>query len=1338
MATYVLNGQSYELPDELPKEQALQLILGLQQQNEPSQAPQEAQQAPQEAVAQPDAAVSSPDDALQEAPAAPAQELSTQQILDQDKNEAVDPDLLVQDRNFLRASQIYYYGKNKEQFKGSEQELVDWSLSEMSQFNYNLASGAVTSYMLRNMSDEEKASFGYLLDTTDKLEYSWAGAGRAATAIATDPTTYVGLGSFGLGFAGKAAGKVATKEAVKAMLRPYTIRSAAIFAASEGAVYGAAGDAIRQSAEVQVNEDQEFSMGRMATAGAIGAAGGGLIGGGVAGVAKGAAKVISGRTPETPNLGRLNLPEAQQLPPQTPPGTPSVMPETAAGVPGQGLAPLDQAAPPPTNPLTGVRLTDQAQDAVSKIITKDAPINVRAVADNFNPNSPAGKAAMETATKDLAEISKVVDIEDFQKAIVQVDPDGAIAGRVMEAVRRIAPDGTVANLPSSYKELRKVIDPVIDQLTQMQLKPSMFTDVLARAAASPEQTTVIKASVNSAANLITEVQTRLTKLADAGNKEAADTLQRIAPLQSALADLDSTFGSASGSELGYRAGGLLTGENKGLSIDNILFEQGISPDTATMEQFNAAASEMTQRIEKRREQIMKSKRVQALNVNIDMALKQNDLRRAMDLMDEVDAVQQLTMEKEGLLKRAYDTGFGLFNEAATAGALSTGTLAINMIVPTIRLLTQPAMKAIFKGGGEAARKEAIVGYTAMLAAQKRAWATFKMFLSYDQQIFREAGKETFEYRSMLPSYIFQKQFKNVPGFRDGLPIGAAVNIIPKLLGASDQYIRLVLYESEVAAEAAYNAVIKAQEKGLKGKAKKAFIEQTIKSTSEASMKNVAMSDEIIRMFRMEGIKKGLTGDALAQHVRNVLDTKGHLINEPTNKRIMDTVIRDTFGKAWDDKGLEGILGAVDKQLNNRWKAFRTIALFLRPTYMIFKYGLEVTPVAQMFIKQFRDDILGRNGHNAATVAQMKMFAGYAMMLGTMGMAVNGQITGSVDSDYKKLRNMRDAGIDPYTMQTGAGFGLSYRNLDPISTPMKMTANFMEAMAQIETDGMLNPHKTSHTKKALEMGGAALYAFIQAVADANLGQGFRQAGTALEEMFDPEGDGWKAGAKFLAEKVKTVFPSTPARILRNPQLGGNDALEPRTWDQTIMARVWPTWEKIPRSYDFIGKERKLAVTPLSAFSGIDFDRTQGTVTKYTEVEQAVITKLNQIEQQTGSNLTIPTRREPFDQDLREIYTSEGITFQDAWNREIQKDPTLVPALYRDLVQRPDVPVGNKEHDAYAATRAKQLLSAARKAAWERLVAREFEAQDARNKKSQMEWLTGKGLLETPPPNMQLTR
>ena len=1332
MAIYVVAGQEYEIDDSIPPDEAIAIALQLHTQ--PSQASQEAAQAPQGAVTEASMTVPTPETDIPVAdplpfaepfaiPVAPPDE---QQLLDNTTPAPIDPNTLIQNPNYVKAGRIMYSGFNKRAFEGTDEELVQWTLDTMGDFNWNMARGLIQSALLTTMTDEEKASFGLVMDTYDNLDYSWGGAYRAVRGIATDPTTYIGLGTVGAGLIAKTGGKIASKQLVKELLRPYTVRAAAIIGAAEGGIWSATGDAIRQSAEVQINEGQEFSWGRVGSAAAVGAGAGAVLGGGLTGIVGGRQAFKAGQeaAQAVPSAGMPPVGPTQPVQSVQPPIAGAVAPAQPgfpAPLSGSPRAikttiPAQEGFPTPLIGPEPPRLSTPIPKAVQDAITKDTPLDIARVADGFNPASPAGREAAAAASADFGTIRRVVDVADFEKAFTKIDPDGAIAGRFMDEVRKIAPDGTVANLPSSYAELRKTIKPVVELLERFQLRPSMFTDIVQRAAASPEQATVIKASVNEAANFMTTVQSRLTELAKGGDTEALETLKRVSPLQAALSNLDSTFGSASGAELGFRAGTVLTGDNKGLTAENLMLAKGIDPALATEQQFLDANWEMTQLVNKRLTEIEKSKKVSELTAKIDRALKSNDIGKALDFMDEEEALKAVIAEKQGFRARV-SLGIDMFNEAATAGALSTSTLGVNLVYPMTRMMAGPMFQMIMRGGDEAARREMAVAYGTMLAARRRALDTAKLYIKYHDDILRQSGKEVYG----------TEREKAIPGV-----IGTATRFVFTLLGASDQAVRLMMYESEVAAEAAYQAVNKAKELGLKGQNKKTFIEQAVKDATDAGLKNVSRSQEVIRMIREKGIKNGHTGESLRLFVNNELDAKGHLFVEPTNARVMEQVKVATFGDELGNKGLESGVKWLDQKLNNEYKAGRTLFLFARATMKIFKAGTRVTPGFQFLIGDFRKDLAGVNGELAMIRANMELMLGYAALMGSMAMMANGSMTGALNEDYKKVRGMRDAGYDPYSMELPWGQRLGFRNLDPISTPLKISANFVEALMVIEAGRMQNPEKGFEFGTVAEWGAAAVWSYIQALRDANLGQGFESLYIAVRDTFDPENPGGTVSAgKFLAEKVQTVWPSSFSKAAKIPLLGGDDSLEPRTASQQLMARVYPQTTAIPRQYDYLGNTRKLADTPLASVLGIELTGERGNGQKYDKKEEAVIQKLSQIERQTGSVLMLPRRKEPFDGDLREHYTSEGITYHDAWNQEIAKDPNLVNDLYRELVQTPSVPIGNKEYDAWAAKRAKQLLTDARNRAWERVIAREFTAQDMRSKAAHEKWLTEQGLKEVPP-------
>ena len=165
----------------------------------------------------------------------------------------------------------------------TDQDYAAYGLDYMGRFNYNLPQMTVEANQLKDATDKQKQDFITLMDMYDKKSASWSGAGRLLKGLATDPTTYVGLGTLGVGTAGAQAVKQAIKEGVKQGTKA-GLKQGAKIGSIEGAVYSTADNALRQNAKINAGVQEEFDLGESAKAATIGATAGAGLGGLIGGI----------------------------------------------------------------------------------------------------------------------------------------------------------------------------------------------------------------------------------------------------------------------------------------------------------------------------------------------------------------------------------------------------------------------------------------------------------------------------------------------------------------------------------------------------------------------------------------------------------------------------------------------------------------------------------------------------------------------------------------------------------------------------------------------------------------------------------------------------------------------------------------------------------------------------------------------------------------------------------------------------------------------------------------------------------------------------------------------
>lgn len=189
---------------------------------------------------------------------------------------------LYKDPNWIEASALVYKMKEGKEFNGAVNELAKYGINKMSEFNYNVSFGMVPDVMDVEKADiDTKIAFAYMMDTYDKKDVTIEGFGRAVKELAIDPTSYVGIGTLGAGFALRKSGSELAKHEFKSRLmggiKKYLKNEVAI-GATEGAIYTAGDNLARQKIYKESGMTSKISKKDIAIAGGLGAvAGGGIV-----------------------------------------------------------------------------------------------------------------------------------------------------------------------------------------------------------------------------------------------------------------------------------------------------------------------------------------------------------------------------------------------------------------------------------------------------------------------------------------------------------------------------------------------------------------------------------------------------------------------------------------------------------------------------------------------------------------------------------------------------------------------------------------------------------------------------------------------------------------------------------------------------------------------------------------------------------------------------------------------------------------------------------------------------------------------------------------------------
>jgi len=178
---------------------------------------------------------------------------------------------------------FYFKLDDKPKKLNSDKQYADYALRYMGWFNYNIPKMAKEASDLKfNANQQQREDFVTLMDMYDNKEASLAGTGRLIKGLATDPSTYVGIGTLGAGLLAREGVKQTAKQGIKELVKEGAKQGAKI-GAIEGAAYSTVDNALRQSARVMSGQQEGFELGQSAKAATLGAGLGSVLGGTIGG-----------------------------------------------------------------------------------------------------------------------------------------------------------------------------------------------------------------------------------------------------------------------------------------------------------------------------------------------------------------------------------------------------------------------------------------------------------------------------------------------------------------------------------------------------------------------------------------------------------------------------------------------------------------------------------------------------------------------------------------------------------------------------------------------------------------------------------------------------------------------------------------------------------------------------------------------------------------------------------------------------------------------------------------------------------------------------------------------
>jgi len=1185
MAVYEINGTRYELPDDLSGDQLEETLMYLSSQDM------------QEGVQQPQSYQYGP------------------------VREDIDPDTLAEDRDWLEASRVIYRMNEGRDWEGQDSELAEYGLDVMGWFNYNLPAMSVNTAKITGAEQNEKEAFLYLMDSYDNLEMSWGGVGRFFKGVLADPTTYIGLGTLGIGTAAAQGGKAATKQGIRELLRQ-GLRTG-IVAGVEGAMYAGVDNSMRQTIRIEAGQQEEYDVGQALGAVGTGAAVG-VVGGTVLDAAVNRAKqlfrnnrVVDEAVPEPrPEVAPTPQP-SEQLPERV--DTPEVNTETV-------------------NPSSRPDVSTGASDEVAVL---EAPVE-------------AGLPASTVRTPDgLFEYTKLDDLP-LSKSQTDIPYQRQTMVENVNKAMRLAQE--LKNLHHTQ------VDDVAEQLRTREMTLKEFEEFMLSTKLARDWAAKEKAMVTARLHQVTDPE----EVARLNAKEA-----ELGELFSRLESMDEALGSHSGYMLRQRQEGL---QLKGLPKDD--------PEEFARQVFKAEEDARIKTLK------------QDYNRRIEKALAEGDIAEAGRL------ATMRNIEVDGNLEKELGQNPGFIrkmNELVISNVFSPTTLMVNLVPSAAKVLYRPALNAILSNPLEAVtRKQMAATYGAMGASVKSAWRAALAAFRYEQAILtRESGR-------LLEGELAIKGRK-----------GAAIRIFPRLLNASDEFMSQMTYQGFIAGKTAGEAYEAGLKQGLKGKALDRYVKEQVKTAVKNAYSDVT-HEESIRTVANKGVNLGYTGEKLAEYVKRELMRNPDALRHGHDGEAIDYVRDVLYKRQFSGEGTASKLAQRYEQMVNDAPILRLLGqLFFRTPVRVFEEGMRMTPGVQILAPGFLKDLSGRNGQRALMRAQGEAMMSLAMTGTVLTLYAQGAITGDgAYSHWKQQRARGDSDLpEPYTIRFPDGSTWSYRNFDPLATPLKIIVNGLERyenLAMRHRQGeFIDKPMWDQAMAAITVGTSAI---AQAIRDANLMSGLDGAIELAENMADPESrDG--AGLKYIGERLRWLVPNTMHKIAKSNDPEVDD---PATFWQMVESRLLHgaslgQYERnTPLSYDVLGNVR----TPNDTGAMWNIFNT-ATVEERgkgkSETELEVLRKLDFISKQTGVTFDTPnTHRMTGKLDLRTQMTSDGEeTLYDRWQRyykDMQPESILSPILDAGA------PVGTMTVDGATVTLVRSTINQLRDAAFYRLMAEEAQVTD----------------------------
>ena len=269
-------------------------------------------------------------------------------------------------------------------------------------------------------------------------------------------------------------------------------------------------------------------------------------------------------------------------------------------------------------------------------------------------------------------------------------------------------------------------------------------------------------------------------------------------------------------------------------------------------------------------------------------------------------------------------------------------------------------------------------------------------------------------------------------------------------------------------------------------------------------------------------REGLQGEAARTRMADLIENPTDDMMVGAEKAMHELTFTRSDGEA--EKLLQKLRRMADDNIIGPVPLATFILPFLRTPMNLMSLAARSSPLAP-FSARFRASM--RAGGAEAETAKAQAAIGTALWSVWMGMAMDGQITGSGPSNTEqRAAMMREDEYgnpmwQPYSVKQG-GRWYSYERLDPVGSNLSLIGDFAELLNNDDWDG-------ANLQEGTEIAANAVLALGQAYFDKSMLQG------AIEFTSAMTSNDVSTGERFLMGRASALVPASgAARMLRRGQ------------------------------------------------------------------------------------------------------------------------------------------------------------------------------------------------------------